>query len=247
MSRKIVRKALIVILVFLILVGLSMILIPMFQARCQEQQMEQVVESWENDYGSPENTTVDKHIETSTLPTCLVFPELREAMESYNINLHQTGQADLVDAWSYQETVFDLSSYGIHGEAVGVITIPAIDVKLPLYLGASYENMSKGFAQLSQTSMPIGGIGTNCVVACHRGYQGAAYLRDADKISAGDLVYLTNFWETLSYEVISIKVISPDDMEEILIQPGKDLLTLVTCTPYRVGSHRLLIICERVQ
>ena len=211
-----------------------MIIYPEYKAQQQEYSMEQDAEDWLNKYTN------------DSLEPKEDFSELYKAMQEYNNIIRDNEQSGLVDAWSYQADIFDLKKYGVEDDTVGIISIPAIDVELPLYLGASYDNMSRGFAQLSQTSMPIGGTDTNCVVACHRGFQGAAYMRDADKLKAGDMVYLINFWDTLCYEVSEIKVIDPHEIEEILIQPGKDLLTIVTCTPYRVGTHRLLIICERI-
>ena len=167
-------------------------------------------------------------------------------MIAYNVSIYMDGQAGLVDAWSYQKESFDLAQYGIEDSIAGYITIPSIDVEMPLYLGASYENLRMGFAQLSQTSMPIGGNNTNCVVACHRGWNGAVYLRDADQMEIGDEVILQNLWETLNYEVCEIEVIAPYEIDKVLIQQGRDMLTIVTCTPYGVGSHRLILYCERV-
>ena len=245
MKNRMVSKVLICIFSLAIVAGLLMILIPLLQVQQQESQLIDAVESWESVYGNNEPSLGNEAPTGAAEP--LILPELRKAMEDYNEEIYNNEQADFVNVWSYRESVFDLAAYGVHGDAVGIIKVPKIDVKLPLYLGGTYENLEKGFAQLSQTSMPIGGADTNCVVVCHRGFKGAAYLRDADKLAEGDLVYLVNFWETLCYEVDTIKVINPNEIDEILIQPGRDLLTLVTCTPYRVGTHRLLIVCERVK
>ncbi len=233
MRGRLIYRIFIVILLLVILVGLLMVVYPEYEAQQQEIRMERTAENWRTVYKKSTQSNDD-------------FSELYAAMEKYNREIRENSQSGLIDAWSYQTDVFDLSKYGVEDGTVGVISVPKIDVTLPLYLGASYDNMSKGFAQLSQTSMPIGGTGTNCVVACHRGFQGAAYMRDADKIEKGDMVYLENLWDTLHYEVREIKVIEPHEIDEILIQPGRDLLTIVTCTPYRVGTHRLLIICERI-
>lgn len=231
-KNRVIHRTFIIFLLFVIMVGLLMVVYPEYEAKQIEQGMEESAEKWMAKKASDDSKD---------------FSELYEAMENYNKEIRENLQAGLVDAWSYQAEVFDLTEYGVDDGAVGVISIPKIDVSLPLYLGASYENMAKGFAQLSQTSMPIGGLGTNCVVACHRGFQGAAYMRDADRLEVGDTVYLENFWDTLHYKVREIKVIEPHEIEEILIQPGHDLLTIVTCTPYRVGTHRLLIICDRIE
>ena len=118
---------------------------------------------------------------------------------------------------------------------------------MPIYLGATEQHMADGAAHLSQTSLPIGGANTNSVIAGHRGYGGANYFRYIDKLQIGDTVTVTNLWEQLTYQVAEIKIIYPYQVEEILIQPGRELLTLLTCHPYASGGkQRYLVICERV-
>lgn len=175
------------------------------------------------------------------------YPRLRAAMEQYNRNLLESGQSGLCDAWSYQQPSFDLASYGVEEEAAGVLTIPALDLEMPIYLGASEENMAKGAVHLSQTSLPLGGESTNCVIAGHRGWYSAPYFRYLDKLQIGDEVRVTNLWESLTYRVSEVKIIDPGDIGQILIQPGRDLVTLVTCHPYASGGkYRYLVFCERV-
>ena len=100
---------------------------------------------------------------------------------------------------------------------------------------------------MSQTSLPIGGIDTNCVIAGHRGYSGASYFRYIEKLSVGDSVTITNLWESLHYRVSEIKIIDPYDVDEILIQEGRELITLLTCHPYASGGRqRYVVYCERV-
>ena len=106
--------------------------------------------------------------------------------------------------------------------------------------------MTKGAAVLGQTSLPIGGENTNCVIAGHRGYKGIPYFRNLDKLKAGDEVVITNFWGQMTYQVESTAIIQPNDLDEILIQEGRDLLTLLTCHPYTVGTQRMIIICKRM-
>ena len=176
------------------------------------------------------------------------YAELYEAMKKYNSEIYANGQAGLTDAWAYQEASFDLAAYGVADSAIGVISIPKMDVELPIYLGATYDNMAAGAVHLSQTSLPIGGPDTNCVIAAHRGWYGAPYFRYIDLLEVGDEVYVTNLWETLTYKVSEIKVIEPNDIDEILIQPGRELLTLLTCHPYASGGkYRYAVYCERVR
>lgn len=139
-----------------------------------------------------------------------------------------------------------LGRYGLEEEVFGIITIPALDLEMPLYLGATSAHMAKGAAHLSQTSLPIGGNNTNCVIAGHRVWNGAAYFRNVTVLQSGDTVIITNLWETLTYTVTATDIIEPYEVEKILIQEGKDMLTLLTCHPYASGGkQRHVIYCER--
>lgn len=179
-------------------------------------------------------------------PTPRPYAGLYEAMEAYNKRIYESGQTGLCDAWAYQVASFDLQAFGVEDGAIGVISIPAMDVELPIYLGASTDNMAKGAVHLSQTSLPIGGADTNCVIAAHRGWYGAPYFRYIDLLKIGDEVFVRNLWETLTYKVTDIRIINPDDVDQILIQPGKDMLTLLTCHPYASGGrYRYVVYCER--
>ena len=176
-----------------------------------------------------------------------IHQNLREAMEAYNLQLSQDQSGpDSVD--SYEAPGLNLEDYGMEADdAVGYVEIPAMDVTLPLYLGASRAHMNNGATVLGQTSMPIGGISTNCVIAAHRGWNGKAMFRDVELLQEGDLVYLTTLWETLTYQVTGISIIWPDEVEAVAIQPGQDMVTLLTCHPYIVGTHRYLVYCQRVE
>ena len=173
---------------------------------------------------------------------------LRIAMEAYNLRIFEEGQAGFNSVDAYETPSFLLSDYGLEEEVFGVISIPSLDVEMPIYLGASAENLALGAAHLSQTSLPIGGENTNCVIAGHRGWQGGAYFRDIPRLKAGELVEITNLWETLTYQVNEVKTIYPQSSAALLIQPGRDLLTLMTCE-YAPGGvkNRCLVICERVE
>lgn len=173
--------------------------------------------------------------------------DLREAMEAYNLQLSQD-QSGLDSVDSYEAPGLNLEDYGMEADdAVGYVEIPAMDVTLPLYLGASRAHMNDGATVLGQTSMPTGGISTNCVIAAHRGWNGKAMFRDVELLQEGDLVYLTNLWETLTYQVTGISIIWPDEVEAVAIQPSQDMVTLLTCHPYIVGTYRYLVYCQRVE
>ena len=134
---------------------------------------------------------------------------LRIAMEAYNQRIFEEGQAGFNSVAAYETPTFTLADYGLEDEVFGVISIPSLEVEMPIYLGANSENLALGAAHLSQTSLPIGGENTNCVIAGHRGWRGGAFFRDIPKLKAGELVEITNLWETITYEVVDVKTIYP--------------------------------------
>lgn len=186
----------------------------------------------------------DPYVETTPARK---YTELWDAMQQYNQDIYEQGQSGLNSSLAYEVPSFCLTEYGLDSEVFGVISIPAIDVELPLYLGATEPHLADGAAHLSQTSLPIGGSNTNAVIAGHRGYSGAAYFRYVNELQPGDQVIITNPWETLTYTVSEIQIISPNDVDAIHIQQDRDLLTLLTCHPYASGGkQRYLVICERM-
>lgn len=176
-----------------------------------------------------------------------MFDELKAAMKDYNEKIYANHQEGLKDAWSYEEAEFDLTKYGVYDNVIAELRIPAMDCDLPLYLGATWNNMAWGAVQLGKTSMPIGGKDTNCVIAGHRGCTNGPYFLYIENLKIGDKVYIDNLWETLTYKVTEIKVISPNDIPSILIQDGKDMVTLITCHPYPYNYQRYAVFCERTQ
>ena len=196
-----------------------------------------------------ENTDSDSDTSDDEESATRPYQTLYDEMEKYNKDLTTNGQ-DIVDAWSYEQQPLDLSSVDMDEDnpVIGYIEIPDMKIRLPLMLGASTKNLEKGAAVLSETSMPIGGEDTNCVIAGHRGWEGSAYFQFIENMKKGSKVYITNPWETLVYECTSTQVIYPDDVQSILIQPGKDMVTLFTCHPYVLGGgpYRYLVFCERV-
>lgn len=174
------------------------------------------------------------------------YGELLGQMQEYNASIYENGQSGLVDAWSYEQNPFDFQASGLPDDMVGYITIDAMDLRMPLYVGASRENMLKGAVVLGQTSMPIGGENTNCVIAAHRGNGGIPMFREIEVLQAGDKVEITNLWETIEYQVEKCIVIEPDDVDAVKILPGEDMVTLITCHPYPQNYQRYVVYCRRV-
>lgn len=171
------------------------------------------------------------------------YLDLKEAMKEYNSALKNS---NILDIYSFSDFGFDLTKYGFEQDSpVGYVTIDRIDIEMPIYLGSTYDNLSNGFANLAGTSLPVGGVSTNCVLAGHRGWNGAKYLTDIEELQLGDEIRVTNLWETLNYEITAIEIIYPDEISKIAIRKDKDMLTIVTCHPYREANLRYVVYGER--
>ena len=224
-----------------ILLGLAMMLQPTVAGWLTKQRNSKTAEQFAA-------RTAEAPVQTNTgadAETERAYPELYAAMQAYNETIFADGQSGLTDAFAYENPPLDLTDYGYDDEVLAMLWVPRLDLELPVYLGASRENMAKGGALLGQTSMPLGGENTNTVIAAHRGYYGAEMLRNVQQIQIGDKIQLTTPWDTLIYRVAELKIIDPSDISSVLIQPGRDLLTLSTCHPYTQNYQRYLVIAER--
>ncbi len=140
-----------------------------------------------------------------------------------------------------------LSCLNLTGDGMmGYIQIPKISVKIPIYHTTSDEVLQKAAGHLAGSSLPVGGAGTHAVISAHRGLPSAALFTDLDKLQEGDTFYLSVLDDTLCYEVDLITVVDPTETEALAAQEGEDLVTLLTCTPYGVNSHRLLVRGHRI-
>lgn len=126
-------------------------------------------------------------------------------------------------------------------EKIGYLQIPSLDLSLPIYAGTSESVLQKGVGHMEGTSLPIGGESTHCILTAHTGLNTARMFTDIDKLKKGDIFLIENIKETLAYKVDSIQVIEPTDFSQLVIVPKEDYVTLLTCTPYMVNSHRLLV------
>lgn len=241
------RKILILLMLIVFIAGLGILLYPYVQGAVTDFQMTQEAHAFlQNAPTLPEGT--DPDISNPEMSEPILYPELLEAMKSYNERIWEEKQAGLSDPWAYEQPSFTLGDYGLDDEIFGVISIPRLELEMPIYLGATYRHMADGAAHLSQTSLPIGGENTNCVIAGHRGWGGASYFRYITDLEPGDEVILTNLWNELRYTVVETRIIDPNDVEEILIQEGRERLTLLTCHPYASGGRqRYVVYCERTQ
>lgn len=129
---------------------------------------------------------------------------------------------------------------------MGYIEIPSIQVSLPIYHGTSEGVLQIAVGHIEGSSLPVGGMGTHCVLSGHRGLPSARLFTDLNKVEEGDRFFLRVLDETLTYEVDQIHIVEPNDLHYLEIEKGQDLCTLVTCTPYGINSHRLLVRGHRV-
>ena len=225
------RKTSLVLAVMLAVAGIYVMLWPVFTGHRLQADTDAAVQEFLADRGEPEQR----------------YPELLAVLQEYNRQLYTEKQCNLTDLEACETPAADLTTYGVADEIIGVLEIPAMELIMPVYLGASDAHLAAGAAVLGSTSVPIGGDNTNCVIAGHRGWKGADYFRHIDRLAVGDTVTLTNLWETLTYTVTDIQIIQPHEVEKIKIQQGCDLLTLVTCHPYASGGRqRYVVYCERV-
>lgn len=245
------RKGILMTLLFLwvYLVGMGILLYPAINNYYTGKRMESSVESFhgtsptESGTDSTEATQAAQKTEPPT-----PYPELLEMLEAYNRELYEDDQSKLSSLAATEQPGVLFSVSGQTGDVFGVLSIPKLEMEMPLYLGATEAHMAEGAAQLGQTSIPIGGENTNAVIAGHRGYNGAPYFRYVPELQIGDSVNITNLWGTLHYRVVETKIIQPNDIDAIKIQSGRDLITLLTCHPYASGGkQRFLVICERME
>ena len=173
------------------------------------------------------------------------YEELWDAARDYNQSLlHRPNDFLLSD--EQQEIYKSLLDFGGNG-IMGYIEIPMIDVMLPIYHGTKESVLQIAVGHLDWTSLPVGGAGSHCVLSGHRGLPSARLFTDLDKLKVGDVFMLHVLNEILTYEIDQILIVEPQDTDPLLIEPGKDLCTMITCTPYGINSHRMLVRGHRIE
>lgn len=174
-----------------------------------------------------------------------VYAEIWQAAQRYNETLLRN--EDRLQP-TEEETVLYNSLLDAAGNGImGYIEIPAIGVSLPIYHGTDEAVLQIAIGHIEGTSLPVGGADTHCVVSGHRGLPSAKLFMDLDKLEVGDSFQLRVLDEVLTYEVDQIHIVEPHEVDLLEIEPGQDLCTLVTCTPYGINSHRLLVRGHRVE
>lgn len=172
--------------------------------------------------------------------------QMLEQARAYNKTLIGRG-SDRFEMSAAEEKEYD-SLLDVTGTGImGYVDIPKINIKLPIYHGVDESVLQVAIGHIPGSSLPVGGEGTHTVISGHRGLPSARLFTDIDKLSVGDSFYIQVLDETLTYEVDQIRTVLPDELQNLTIDPKEDYCTLVTCTPYGVNTHRLLVRGHRVE
>ena len=223
------RRASNVVLIVLLIAGLSLLLYPTVSNLWNSLHMSQAIVDYSEEVSSMNKEQYDAFWERA---------------ESYNRDLAQDPdrfEMDNADRAEYESQLW-VSDTGI----MGSIDIPCLDVSMPIYHGTDEAVLQVGAGHIEGSSLPTGGKGTHCALSGHRGLPSSKLFTDLDKLVVGDTFTLTVLDRTLTYEVDQILTVDPYDMEALAIDPQQDYCTLVTCTPYGINTHRLLVRGHRV-
>jgi len=222
------KRIFVLLLLFLLfLLGLGLVAYPMISSHYTERHQSQVY----TQYQEVVEKAGGEELDTA-----------RAEAEAYNELLASGATAAELEALDY-DSLLNLAGNGI----MGYIEIPAIDVLLPIYHGVGEDSLERGAGHMPSTSLPIGGRGTHTVISAHSGMATARMFTDLEQLEAGDVFYLHVLDEALAYEVDQILVVKPYQIDALKIDREQDYVTLVTCTPYGVNSHRLLVRGHRIE
>ncbi|MGI6118163.1 MAG: class C sortase [Bilifractor sp.] len=169
-----------------------------------------------------------------------------QAAETYNQQLARSTDSLVTEKQFRKDSGYESLLNPEQDGMMGYIEIPCIDVREIIYHYSTDEVLENGVGHILGSSLPVGGSSTHCVITGHRGLPGRKFFSDLDKVGNGDRFYIHILGKTLAYEVYDIRTVLPDDVSSLKIEDGKDLVTLVTCTPYGINSHRLLITGKRI-
>ena len=224
-------------------IGVLIILIPQlrilyneFRLETDHQTFELMVSQAELSEESPIETNNDVlQAENGTV----VAGEMPQVVETYTEVI-----TEYVDPFNYDVAAPKINSS--QNNIIAYIHIPKIGERLPIYLGATNDHLSKGAAHVVGSSLPLGGESTHSVVSAHRGYAGANYFRHIDLLKTGDQFTITGANGQLTYEVTETKIISPDDISHFSVEQGEDWVTLLSCHPYMINDERIIVHARRV-
>lgn len=224
----------IIMIILLFLGGAAMVLYPVVSSWYMDRHQGQVVADYDEEAARLSQEQIDEELEKA-----------RRYNESLLGNVVLTDPFD-AEALEEQNTEYeDLLDIGGDG-VMGSVEIPGQDIYLPIYHGTSAESLEKGAGHLKNSSLPVGGKGTHAVISGHTALPTAEMFNDLSEVEEGDVFYIHVLGQILAYEVDQIKIVLPKDISDLLIHREEDYVTLVTCTPYGINSHRLLVRGTRV-
>lgn len=236
MKKKVNKKSWLFILIFI--VGLLVLLFPLISQLTYHRAAQLQVTEFDDAVSSMDNSEIEERLFLA-----------RAYNEALREKMDHGKKISFEDPFTEQDKQAGISEYARMlevNEQIGYVDIPTIGEKLPVYAGTQESVLQKGAGHIEGTSLPVGGESTHSVITAHRGLPTARLFTDLDKVELGDEFYVSNLGETLAYEVDDIVVIEPREIEYLDISLGKDYVTLLTCTPYMVNSHRLLVRGHRV-
>ncbi len=232
--RKVLRERFVTWLpLVLVLVGVAVLLYPVMATQHNNDEQQRLAEMYTSSVEAAGPDTVAKE---------------RASAQTYNDNLES---APILDPWLESQRP-DTPQYQAYLHEMDIdpvmarIVIPSIHVSLPIYHGTESRTLTEGVGHLFGTSLPIGGPSTHAVLTGHTGLSTATMFDNLNQVKKGDAFYVSSLGQTLKYEVVDITVVKPEETDSLRKVPGRDLITLITCTPYGVNSHRLLVTGERV-
>lgn len=218
-----------ILLVLILFAGVCIMLYPAISQYWNSKTQSRIVENYENVISSLSEEDFKKFFEEATAYNKALF-ELDDPLYDYK-------------KISGYNNILNVSNVGI----MGYITIEKLGVELPIYHGTSSDVLNIACGHLEGTSLPVGGQNSHCVLSAHRGLPRAKLFTDLDKMECGDTFTITVLNKTITYQVDQIKIVNPDEVRNLTIEEGQDRCTLLTCTPYGVNTHRLLVRGTRIE
>lgn len=224
--------------VLFILIGLGLLSYPWISEMLFENRTDSTVSTYEEQVSDMEHDERNEALELAKAYNEQATQAKVELTDPFTIATSGGEEAAL--------NYYDVLSFDELG-LMGTIEIPKISVFLPIYHGTSDEVLERGVGHLEGSSLPIGGKSCHAVLSGHTGLNSARLFTDLTALEEGDIFFIRVLDETLAYKVFEIDIVEPQDISKLLIEDGRDLVSLVTCTPYGVNSHRLIVIGERTE
>lgn len=224
-----------------ILAGVLLFLYPHAAAWFSQKEQSRVTETAQETLQTPPND--DALHRAKLIEQAKIYNRELESGALLEANSHvPTGDGKAAQGSEAYENILDITDNGFMGR----LQYDALDIDLPIYHGTTDEVLEKGVGHLKGTSLPVGGIGTRSVLTAHRGLPEATLFNELDRAKKGDTFTVSVLDQTLTYRVVETQVIQPEDTQAIIPDPDRDLVTLVTCTPLGINTHRILVTAERI-